>query len=564
VVAKLDSSPAYLAVFVVLAVASGMVSCAKYTVAPRDGGTADGTDTPLPDAAGPRVVSVDPADQSPNVEPTAKITITFSEPLDPTTVASSTVTLVDGLTAVAGAITYTGVTATLIPTDRLSLDTTYQLKVSKSVTSAGGSPLAADFTSSFTVRAGAWGAEVMLPGGGVSPPVVGIDARGDALAVWSQSSFFVASWHPVQGNWSPPVAISALSGSYPQVAVNSKGDAVVTWSEVGDASMARQYRDGKWENAPQRIDEGTPLLPIAATMSDAGEAIMTSYSLSASSAFLIYARHSSAVGAWGPLTKVGEAYNSTYVALGSEPGGNAFLIWGGATSDGGPKSIFVTRLVPSSTTWLAASAIPSTTVTGTQPTYIDPIIAPDPDGGAMAIWKTTDENLWGARFTKVGGWTSPVSIDHPTNADRSISAQRIAFDGTSFRLIWKQSVAGIYNIYANTYSADSWGLTRLISSGDYSTGGAILSTNQRGRSATVWEQANSTDTGLDFSRISISTESWSLPVEINSQKWPIQGTLGIGEVDFRLSANGMAVAAWPIRDVNLRGGITIVYGAIFQ
>jgi hypothetical protein len=68
------------------------------------------------DTTAPTVLSTIPAALAPSVATNQKITATFSEPMDSTTVTATTFTLTGpGLTPVAGAVTYStiGATATL-------------------------------------------------------------------------------------------------------------------------------------------------------------------------------------------------------------------------------------------------------------------------------------------------------------------------------------------------------------------------------------------------------------------------------------------------------------------
>ena len=75
--------------------------------------------TPTPDTTGPTVTAVDPADLATNVAVTTNVMVTFSEPVEPTTVNSTTFTLNDGTANVGGAITVAadGLSATFTVND---------------------------------------------------------------------------------------------------------------------------------------------------------------------------------------------------------------------------------------------------------------------------------------------------------------------------------------------------------------------------------------------------------------------------------------------------------------
>ncbi|MGB8473099.1 MAG: Ig-like domain-containing protein, partial [Candidatus Acidiferrum sp.] len=101
----------------------------------------------------PTVVSTVPADGDTAVAVNTTVTATFSRPMDPTTITSTTFTLVGpGATAVAGAVTYSGSTATFTPTAILAANTLYTATITTSAKDPAGSALAADFVWTFTTN----------------------------------------------------------------------------------------------------------------------------------------------------------------------------------------------------------------------------------------------------------------------------------------------------------------------------------------------------------------------------------------------------------------------------
>ena len=104
-------------------------------------------------AAVPTVISTFPAAGATGVAINLKITITFSEAMNPATINTSTFSLRRGTTNVAGAVTYTGTTATFTPTANLLPNTVYTARVSKTVKNLAGVPLAQNVQWSFTTGA---------------------------------------------------------------------------------------------------------------------------------------------------------------------------------------------------------------------------------------------------------------------------------------------------------------------------------------------------------------------------------------------------------------------------
>ena len=68
----------------------------------------------------PMVSNQDPANGATGVAINKEITLTFSEPMDPSRITASTFTLKRGTGAVRGTVTYAGVTATFTPLDNLA------------------------------------------------------------------------------------------------------------------------------------------------------------------------------------------------------------------------------------------------------------------------------------------------------------------------------------------------------------------------------------------------------------------------------------------------------------
>lgn len=123
--------------------------------------------------------------------------------------------------------------------------------------------------AAFAPAAGAapWGPpeEVSVPGGSASWSKVGIDAAGDATAVWTRSDgshfYAQAATRPVGGSWGAPVDLSGAVGAAesPMLAVNAAGDVVAAWKQRsgGSEAIETNYRPagGAWEG-PVAVEIG--------------------------------------------------------------------------------------------------------------------------------------------------------------------------------------------------------------------------------------------------------------------------------------------------------------------
>ncbi len=103
------------------------------------------------DSTPPTVISTNPADGASNVPTNSKITATFSEAMDPSTIDQSALIVVSG-PMVVGSVTYADAarTATLIPNQLLMANSTYTVNVTTSAEDLAGNALAATHSWTFT------------------------------------------------------------------------------------------------------------------------------------------------------------------------------------------------------------------------------------------------------------------------------------------------------------------------------------------------------------------------------------------------------------------------------
>jgi len=104
------------------------------------------------DTTRPTVISTIPANLATGVLLNRNITATFSEAMDPATITTTTFTLLNGITPIAGAVTYTAAskTATFNPTSDLAISTEYTANITIGVKDLAGNTLAITRTWSFT------------------------------------------------------------------------------------------------------------------------------------------------------------------------------------------------------------------------------------------------------------------------------------------------------------------------------------------------------------------------------------------------------------------------------
>ena len=100
----------------------------------------------------PTVISTDPPSNAIDVPLNKVITATFSMPMDPLTINSSTFTLKKAGVPVAGTVTYSVTTASFTPAVNLLSSSVYTATITTGAKNLAGVPLANDYVWSFTTR----------------------------------------------------------------------------------------------------------------------------------------------------------------------------------------------------------------------------------------------------------------------------------------------------------------------------------------------------------------------------------------------------------------------------
>src|SRR6185369_2001236 len=84
-----------------------------------------------------------------------KLTVTFSEAMDPATINTTTFTLKQGTAAVSGTVDYSGVTAVFTPAGNLAASTVYTATITTGARTMAGKALEDNYVWSFTTGAAA-------------------------------------------------------------------------------------------------------------------------------------------------------------------------------------------------------------------------------------------------------------------------------------------------------------------------------------------------------------------------------------------------------------------------
>ena len=112
--------------------------------------------SPLPGGGALTVTATSPANTSPFVSGVSinkRVTATFSNAMNPSTLTTTTFTLAQGTTPVTGTVSTAGTTATFTPTSPLAVNTTYTATITTGAKDTSGNSLASNYVWSFTTAA---------------------------------------------------------------------------------------------------------------------------------------------------------------------------------------------------------------------------------------------------------------------------------------------------------------------------------------------------------------------------------------------------------------------------
>src|SRR6478736_4981182 len=98
----------------------------------------------------PSVISTDPANVATGVVTNKTVTATFNAPMDPLSITTTTYTLKQGTTSIAGAVSYLGSTASFKPTVALTANTVYTATITTGAKNTAGIALPSDYVWTFT------------------------------------------------------------------------------------------------------------------------------------------------------------------------------------------------------------------------------------------------------------------------------------------------------------------------------------------------------------------------------------------------------------------------------
>jgi len=339
-----------------------------------------------------------------------------------------------------------------------------------------------------------WGSATLVEraAGGISDPQITAYGNGNAIAVWSQGDGTRESvWSNVyvEGmGWrgATPIDASLNDEFAPQVGVDSRGNAMAVWQQwdgVRYGVWSSQYDIVIGWSSPAEVDAGSEnaFLPQIA-VDRFGNAIAvwqqrneTDYSIWAN-------RYNASLG-WDNATLIGARASAP--RIGMDCNGSVVVVWSGGSVWSNGR--FWSNRYMVGVGWGSAVAI------GWNGTS-DPQVAVDAKGNAIVVWSEDwgdDAGIWANRFEPDAGWKGVKQVE----AGVGIGGLQIAVNAQGNAIIvWQPHIP--YGGYGHVWATrdlvgrawGDWEVPAQIDKNDSMPDSPRLAIASSGNAVTVWQE----------------------------------------------------------------------------
>ncbi len=383
--------------------------------------------------------------------------------------------------------------------------------------------------------------------GPVGHPLVAINARGEAVAVWlrtqgTRDDLWASTYTPGPG-WSSPRFIERNeTGSVrePSVSMDEAGNAHVVWAQhdgsVFNVWTTRYVAGAGWVSPwlLEEVNTGDALSPRV-SVSSHGNAIVV-WRQSDGVRFNIWSRQYVPGVGWTAAalveTQEGDA-SEPQVVLGED--GKALALW--LQVRGAQTDVLASTLAARDAAWAPSEPIEFES----QGNAESPRLALDAGGNALAVWRQTEgsvHHVWANRYVPGTGWGSSQRLDGLTGdaARPSLSLH----PGGEGLVLWSSTEGAKVSIGANRYvPGTGWGTATRVSASDADPATfPAVSMDAAGNALAVWQQEHEGRQAIAFSRY-LPSEGWRSPERLSGLPEGSAGPPALG-----MGASGVAFIVW--------------------
>ncbi len=356
------------------------------------------------------------------------------------------------------------------------------------------------------------------PGQDGEIPLVAVDPRGDATAVWEHNNgtntVIQAATRPAGGTWGAPVTLSAggENSFAPDVAVDAQGDATAVWERStgigGDTVQQAAFRPaaGVWQAPVDVSAAGKTADRVAVAVDPQGDATAL-WDIFTGANYIMQAASRPAGGAWGlAVDLTGSGGDAVWPQASYDAHGDVTAVW---YRSQGANLIVQAASRPAGGVWQSAIdlSLPGTAT--------EPQVAVDPRGDATAVWLRSNgaNPIVQAAVLPAGGvWQSAVDL---STAGQSADAPQVAVDAQgNATAVWDRSNGANTIVQAAQRPAGgSWQAPVDLSVGGADALLAQVAVDPQGDAVAVWYRRNGTDWIVQAAQRPAGG-SWQAPVDL--------------------------------------------------
>ena len=390
-------------------------------------------------------------------------------------------------------------------------------------------------------------------------PQVAVDDSGNAIAVWQQydgvRNNIWSNRFSVEAGWGEAVLLETNNSGdavKPQIAVDGSGNAIAVWQQDNGTRLgiySNRYVAGTgWGSATLiESNESDSALNPQIAVDDSGNATVVWEQGGGIYDDSIYSnRYTVGVG-WGSAILIGTTAGHWWDEGAIDPkvaidgSGNAMAIWVQYGISGG--SIWSNRY-EAGIGWGTASPIESNYSVSV---LAIPEIAIDDSGDAIAVWSARDPfrySILSSRYVVGDGWGDPTFVEADNTRHNSLPHVAVDASGNAMA-IWQQRDEPFPDIIesgvvANRYLAGTgWQTAKIV---EECSSGLIgcprIALNEGGTAIAVWERIDGTQISICSSRYDVET-GWS-----SSESIGTSDPLNAGDPQVAIDGSGNAIAVW--------------------
>ena len=439
---------------------------------------------------GLNIKTISPSDGTTGVNRNSKITITFDDNLNISSVSNSNLHLKDqtnGVNVTCDVIVHDNI-AEIVPTFRLCPSRTYSIKVDSDVESIHGAKLRSQCIFSFTTVSNQWTNSELIAQSNDAKTVV--NNNGKAITVWWKYNYTNSHYEILMSQyddaWSQPQVISGSSTSVynPSVAMDNNGNAIIIWEDWGSLSTAggikfMEYRNGSWSSPRLASNMSFPAISYGSVaMNDNGNAIIV---WSDNSIYKIEYVN----GVWSQPETVSNDYDADYPDVRLNQNDEGIITWTHSTSSYGLDTLYSTELRQGS--WTSPHIV---SVQGIDPDM--PQVAFDDMGNAIVVWQQIEGTSYRVYRNEFRNhtWSGPIAM---TPQGGGAYYAKVSMDNIGNAIIvWQQVVNNIWQIFMSEYRSGQWNNSAITSSGSQATM-PLVKMDASGNAILLWNQESGTD-----------------------------------------------------------------------